>query len=192
MTNWPADLNATEYSIFVISRTLRLTYMPLFRRKAQPRQTHPPPRYDAHTQSLTRCQAPKPGCERWAESPSLRAMCSCTAVLQCTASTCSEVGLALRASWTTSWLAAPNGSLHTILMGRAHRLPRLRCRRSNSQLQRRTLSRSLWSGHNAALRANGLPQAIPFPSFQCPPNRSSPESRKTYKTRHGPISGAIS
>ena len=71
------------------------------------------------------------------------AMFGCTTVRRCTASTCSEVGLALRASWTTSWLAAPNGSLHTILMGRAHRLPRLRCRRSNSQLQRRTLSRSL-------------------------------------------------
>ena len=71
------------------------------------------------------------------------AMCSCTAVLQCTASTCSEVGLALRAIWTSSWLAEPNDWRHTYKTGRAHRLPRLRCRRSNSQLQRRTLSRSL-------------------------------------------------
>ena len=71
------------------------------------------------------------------------ALCSCTTLHRSTASTCSEVGLVLRAIWTTSWLAAPNGSLDTYHMGRAHRLPRLRCRRSNSQLQRRTLSRSL-------------------------------------------------
>ena len=71
------------------------------------------------------------------------ALCSCTPVRWCTASTCSEVRLALRAIRTTSWLAEPNGCRHTIHTGRAHRLPRLHCRRSNSQLQRRTLSRSL-------------------------------------------------
>ena len=75
--------------------------------------------------------------------PIAATMCSCTAVRRCTASTCSEVGLALRAIWTTSWLAEPNGWPRTIHTGRAHRLPQLHCRRSNSQLQRRTLSRSL-------------------------------------------------
>ena len=143
MTTWPATLNATEYSIFVISRTLRLTYMPLFRRKAQPRHAHSPP----HATTLTRNHSPGAKHRNQGAGDGRRAhrcaMCSCTAVLQCTASTCSEVGLALRAIWTSSWLAEPNDWRHTYNTGRAHRLPRLRCRRSNSQLQRRTLSRSL-------------------------------------------------
>ena len=122
--------------------------MPLFRRKSQPRQAHSSPRHNAHTSHAITHQV-KTGTKQRNQGASdgqrahRCAMFGCTTVRRCTASTCNEVGLALRASWTTSWLAAPTGSLHTILMGRAHRLPRLRCRRSNSQLQRRTLSRSL-------------------------------------------------
>ena len=71
------------------------------------------------------------------------ALCSGTAVRQCTGWTCCEVGLALRAIWTSRRLAEPDGWRRTIDTGRAHRLPQLRYSRSNSQLQRRTLSRSL-------------------------------------------------
>ena len=56
LTTCPAALNAPELSVLAISKTLRLTYMPLFRRKTQPRQAHSPPRHNAHTQSLTRCR----------------------------------------------------------------------------------------------------------------------------------------
>ena len=119
------------------------------------------------------------------------AMCNCTTVRRCTASTCSEVGLALRASWTTSWLAAPNGSLHTILMGRAHRLPRLRCRRSNSQLQRRTLSRSLERPQRSAASkrfAAGHPFQVSYVRLIVAPPKVG---KKIIQTRHGPIPGAI-
>ena len=90
------------------------------------------------------------------------ALSSCTPVRWCTASTCSEVCLALRAIWTTSWLAEPNGCRHTIHTGRAHRLPRLRCRRSNSQLQRRTLSRSLERPQRSAASKRRVPSPSPF------------------------------
>ena len=85
------------------------------------------------------------------------ALCSCTPVRWCTASTCSEVRLALRAIRTTSWLAEPNGCRHTIHTGRAHRFPRLHCRRSNSQLQRRTLSRSLERPQRSAVSQVRVP-----------------------------------
>lgn len=85
------------------------------------------------------------------------ALCSCTPVRWCTASTCSEVRLALRAIRTTSWLAEPNGCRHTIHTGRAHRLPRLHCRRSNSQLQSRTLSRSLERPQRSAVSQVRVP-----------------------------------
>ena len=144
--------------------------MPLVRRKTQPRQAHSSPRHNAHTQTIT--HQVKTGTKQRNQGASdgqrahRCAMFGCTTVRRCTASTCSEVGLALRASWTTSrttsWLAAPNGSLHTILMGRAHRLPRLRCRRSNSQLQRRTLSRSLERPQRSAASKRRVPSPSPF------------------------------
>ena len=179
MTTWPAALNATEYSIFVISRTLRLTYMPLFRRKAQPRQAHSPARHD--DSHHTRNHSPGAKHRNQGASDGQRAhrcaLCSCTTLHRSTASTCSEVGLVLRAIWTTSWLAAPNGSLDTYHMGRAHRLPRLRCRRSNSQLQRRTLSRSLERPQRSAASkrfAAGHPFQVSYVRIIV----SSPKARK--------------
>ena len=102
LTACPAALNAPELSVLAISKTLRLTYMPLFRRKSQPRQAHSPPRHNAHTQSLTRCrQVPS-------NETRVRAMgrepiaAHCAAVQHC-------VGALRRLAVKSVWRCEPSG-----------------------------------------------------------------------------------
>ena len=136
-------------TFIAISRRVRLANMPHFDEwHTQGRLIH------LHATTLTHNHSPGAEHRKKGASDGQRAhrcaLCSCTAVRQCTGCTCCEVGLALRAIWTTSWLAEPNGSRRTSDTGRAHRLPQLRCSRSNSQLQKRILSRSLERRNAAA------------------------------------------